>query len=272
MTNETNTTAEYPPLPDLDAVEQHIYGACRRYVTQDMLESIHALIRDGIYAYSAMRAAQPENAAVAGPSAPVSPMAKMALALREKSAAERNDFDRRVQSGEWGAMPEPSTEADALPNHVAEVKGDDAIRILRWSNRVGAFDYPVGTKLYATPTQPAAPPAVSQGTMNGVKTVHELHSEIKAQAECAFAQGHGFGVDYASPSDRAWIEGYAHALATHPQEATPSQDAEDAARYRWLREQSFDTWKRIAWNTYDDSQPWIPKLRDADIDAALAQA
>lgn len=207
------TENQYPELPDFEAVEQHIYEACRRFVARDMLDPIHNLIRDGIDADRASRAqaaqavpagwklvpieptadmvqigkhaapyravdvyramlaaapsapaapqpaaaAQPENAAVAGPSAPVSPMAKMALALREKSAAERNDFDRRVQSGEWGAMPEPGTEADALPNHVAEVKGDDAIRILRWSNRVGAFDYPVGTKLYATQPQQPAP-------------------------------------------------------------------------------------------------------------------
>lgn len=29
---------DYPPLPDFDTVEQHIYGACRRYITRDMLE------------------------------------------------------------------------------------------------------------------------------------------------------------------------------------------------------------------------------------------
>ena len=45
----------YPPLPDFDTVEQHIYGACRRYITQDMLEPIHNLIRDAI---DADRAAQ----------------------------------------------------------------------------------------------------------------------------------------------------------------------------------------------------------------------
>lgn len=39
---------DYPPLPDFDTVEQHIYGACRRYITQDMLEPIHNLIRDAI--------------------------------------------------------------------------------------------------------------------------------------------------------------------------------------------------------------------------------
>ena len=46
---------DYPPLPDFDTVEQHIYGACRRYITQDMLEPIHNLIRDVIDADRAAR-------------------------------------------------------------------------------------------------------------------------------------------------------------------------------------------------------------------------
>ncbi len=47
---------DYPPMPDFDTVEQHIYGACRRYITQDMLEPIHNLIRDAIDADRAARA------------------------------------------------------------------------------------------------------------------------------------------------------------------------------------------------------------------------
>jgi hypothetical protein len=43
-------------MPDFDTVEQHIYGACRRYITQDMLEPIHNLIRDVIDADRAARA------------------------------------------------------------------------------------------------------------------------------------------------------------------------------------------------------------------------
>ncbi len=39
---------DYPPLPDFETVEQHIYGACRRYIAHDMLEPIHNLIRDVI--------------------------------------------------------------------------------------------------------------------------------------------------------------------------------------------------------------------------------
>ena len=57
--NDTASAApvrDYPPLPDFETVEQHIYGACRRYITQDMLEPIHNLIRDAIDADRAMRA------------------------------------------------------------------------------------------------------------------------------------------------------------------------------------------------------------------------
>lgn len=67
--NDTASAApvrDYPPLPDFETVEQHIYGACRRYITQDMLEPIHNLIRDAIDADRAMRA-QAAPAAVASP-------------------------------------------------------------------------------------------------------------------------------------------------------------------------------------------------------------
>lgn len=228
----------------------------------------------------AMRTEQPEPAAVAGPSAPVSPMAKMALALREKSAAERNNFDRRVQSGEWGAMPEPSTEADALPNHVAEVKGDDAIRILRWSNRVGAFDYPVGTKLYATPTQAAPQPVAQQGdalrpfaeigawmlarpqvpddtpvvTVKGINGCDWVltrgdfkRAALATQPQEAAPYDHGpqaATIEEATRDVGKWLNERPNrpldlrhvAMLVHHAQAAPSQDAEDAARYRWLRD------------------------------------
>ena len=193
-----------PPKPPMSLSEFiRLPEEVKRAYYEKAMEKAAAEQRKVIEAAEAKKAAQAETAAVAGLSAPVSPMAKMALALREKAAAERNDFDRRVQSGEWGPMPEPGTEADALPNHVAEVKGDDAIRILRWSNRVGAFDYPVGTKLYAT----------------------------------------------------------------QPQQPAPSQDAEDAARYRWLRDGNNVKQSpavKIATSMY--GLEW-----DAAIDAARAQ-
>lgn len=89
---------------------------------------------------------------------PVSPMAKMAQALREKAAGERAAFDARVQSGEWGPMPDAWTEADCPNAHVATIEGDDAVRQMRWNPNVAAFDYEVGTKLYAASTpQPTAP-------------------------------------------------------------------------------------------------------------------
>ncbi len=42
----------------------------------------------------------------------LSPMAKMAEALRAKAAAERSEFDARVQAGEWGPMPEAGTQSE----------------------------------------------------------------------------------------------------------------------------------------------------------------
>ena len=51
---------DYPPLPDFETVEQHIYGACRRYITQDMLEPIHNLIRDVIDADRAAKEGDPQ--------------------------------------------------------------------------------------------------------------------------------------------------------------------------------------------------------------------
>jgi hypothetical protein len=50
-------------LPDFDTVEQHIYGACRRYITQDMLEPIHNLIREAIDADRASHGQAPAGAA-----------------------------------------------------------------------------------------------------------------------------------------------------------------------------------------------------------------
>lgn len=47
-----------------------------------------------------------------GADEPVSPMAKMAAALREKAAIEHTEYSQRVQSGEWGPMPEAGTQAD----------------------------------------------------------------------------------------------------------------------------------------------------------------
>lgn len=47
-----------------------------------------------------------------GADEPVSPMAKMAAALREKAAIEHTEYSQRVQSGEWGTMPEAGTQAD----------------------------------------------------------------------------------------------------------------------------------------------------------------
>lgn len=105
----------------------------------------------------------------------VSPMAKMAQALRGKALAERAAFDTRVQSGEWGPMPDAGTEADCPNAHVATIEGDDAVRQMRWNPNVAAFDYEVGTKLYAAPTpQPTAPARAAEATQAAIRAGYKL--------------------------------------------------------------------------------------------------
>lgn len=58
--------------------------------------------------------------------------------------------------------------------------------------------------------------------MIDAKTIYELDFDAREKTECAFAQGHGSKPDFSLPSDRAWMEGYAYALATQPQEAAPA--------------------------------------------------
>lgn len=58
-----------------------------------------------------------------------------------------------------------------------------------------------------------------------------------------------------------------------PASTGPCSDdtAKDAARYRWLRAQPFNTWKKIGWNTWNDDPAVFPH-RDEYIDAALSAA
>ncbi|MDH2239112.1 hypothetical protein N5K27_22645 [Pigmentiphaga sp. GD03639] len=65
--------------------------------------------------------------------------------IREGRFPQRSE-PQRVQATEWGPMPDAGVEADA---HVAVIEGDEAVRVLRWNSDVGAFSYPVGTRLYA---------------------------------------------------------------------------------------------------------------------------
>lgn len=113
---------KYPPLPDFDAVEQHIYGACRRYIDRDMLEPIHNLIRDCIDADRASRAApQPATADAVDAQ---SPTAGMNIAQRILHVGGRNNAAGYVEFGSIQAVEAlirqvlrdmPAT-ADALPD------------------------------------------------------------------------------------------------------------------------------------------------------------
>ncbi len=47
---------QYPPLPDFEEVEQHVYWVSRGYIPRGMLEPIHELMRAYVDADRAMRA------------------------------------------------------------------------------------------------------------------------------------------------------------------------------------------------------------------------
>lgn len=74
--------------------------------------------------------------------------------IREGRFPQRSE-PQRVQATEWGPMPDAGVEADA---HVAVIEGDEAVRVLRWNSDLGAFSYPVGTRLYAAGPFAVAPP------------------------------------------------------------------------------------------------------------------
>lgn len=84
--------------------------------------------------------------------------------IREGRFPQRSE-PQRVQATEWGPMPDAGVEADA---HVAVIEGDEAVRVLRWNSDVGAFSYPVGTRLYAA----QAPAADGDALREAVKTAY----------------------------------------------------------------------------------------------------
>ncbi len=122
------TGGDYPPLPDFETVEQHIYGACRRYITQDMLEPIHNLIRDAIDADRALAdsVTAPAGGAVAEPEfddCPASPTGK------HSASWFANDDCEHCKSG---AQPDaPLLYTPTAPAQAADSVMEDAARLER---------------------------------------------------------------------------------------------------------------------------------------------
>ncbi|GAA0493452.1 hypothetical protein GCM10009097_06610 [Pigmentiphaga daeguensis] len=83
--------------------------------------------------------------------------------IREGRFPQRSE-PQRVQATEWGPMPDAGVEADA---HVAVIEGDEAVRVLRWNSDVGAFSYPVGTRLYAAQAPAADGDALRADPLQG---------------------------------------------------------------------------------------------------------
>ena len=114
-------------LPDFDTVEQHIYGACRRHITQDMLEPIHNLIREAVDADRAHHGQAPAGAAV--------PTDEQILDLAGKYWVNLDETERlteialvRDALAKWGAKPLQTPTAQAAPAAGAVAGPTDATR------------------------------------------------------------------------------------------------------------------------------------------------
>jgi hypothetical protein len=183
-----------------------------------------------------------------------------------------------------------------------EVKLGPYGKLIDWSsNGPDLFDLPVGTKLYFAPTaqQAGAAELVHQmrhkagGTWTDcdadgetcikrmphwadayefrtLQVISPAASTASASRELIeAADKQPFGTVDPRAACRAGLRAaLANSGASHASNA--GEDTErDAARYRWLRTQPFDTWKRIAWNTWNDDPEVFP-IRDEEIDAAIA--
>ena len=106
-------------------------------------------------------------------------------------------------------------------------------------------DLPIGTQLYTAP-QPS-PTAQAADSVTAPPPPPECETEAEK---------------------RAFAFGWFKALESERMKA--NSELEDAARYRWLRDQPFYEWKRIAWHVSGRS-PTIYADRDAAIDIARKQ-
>lgn len=159
---------------------------------------------------------------------PVSPMAKMAQVLREKAKREREDYERRVQSGEWGPAPDAGTEADHSPTHVATVEGDESQRVLHWNKDVRGFDYEPGDKLYDAT-------ALAQARQQGYEAARAEHvwrpiGDAPKDGSTILLRGaaiaDGYWLQAAYNGNGAWIWPYIHSEPRFwmPLPAEPAQE------------------------------------------------
>lgn len=92
---------DYPPMPDFETVEQRIYAGCRRFVSRDMLEPIHGLIREAIDADRAARA-------------PADSVLEDAALL--DFIAQHPEMNLRHRKGKWAFVGFTNYEYEMLPS------------------------------------------------------------------------------------------------------------------------------------------------------------
>lgn len=119
--------------------------------------------------------------------------------IREGRFPQQSDR-QAVSNSEWGPVPDAGTEADNL-TPVAFVEGDGAVRMLRWQPNVSAFDYPVGTLLYA-----GAPLALLDALERKDAEIARLRAELQDIA------------DYPEPDSVEMRRMARYALSTHTEQ------------------------------------------------------
>jgi hypothetical protein len=137
--------------------------------------------------------------------------------------------------------------------------------------------------LAAAPAQPVAEPAgavsemvkfTDQSTANPIEKARRYLAHVaNKKPNNPYLFDDGYPRESIADDAAAALSVLEQLAASHGQApATAQADSvqEDAMRYRWLRDQPFDEWKRIAWHVSGRS-PTIYADRDAAIDIARKQ-
>lgn len=233
-------------------------------------------------AIEALAARQPVNE---------SPMAKMAAALRGKAEAEKAAFDQRVQSGEWGPMPD-NPDVLELPPLPAEV--DSVVCMIRGEKDMAEpLDYYYTAdqmRAYAQAALAARQPVGEPASKSvGIDALVKLLEDEAAECEKAWteradtymsgrASGFRLAADYFRKiaTNQRWSE-----FLSSPAQAVP--DAVQVIIREYLdAEEAFRAATRNNWGPdkrLNHADPLVIRLREARValrkmawDATEAQA
>ena len=124
---EVAPAGEYPPsvayteLPDFDTVEQRIYAGCRRFISRDMLEPIHGLIREAIDADRAARAPADSGAAPAGGATSKNPLQVQVWVIPDGNGGGQFSWEKQDERY-WTLLTPAAQAADSVLEDAARYR------------------------------------------------------------------------------------------------------------------------------------------------------